>query len=747
MNLGGSATINKRGLLFFAVTVLCFAEFLTAALIRLGPALLVVCAVAGVGAIALAAKLIIVDGMASIHNLTEKRYNILESIPDGFFIVDKDWRFSHVNERGEELLRKGAGELIGMRVQDVLDSLASELVPEMVSVRNQGLPVERLQHFESTDRWIDIRIQPARDELLVYLRDVTERKQSELLLKTSASLRLLLSQLPAVIWTVDLDLRLTSIAGAALADQSLCAEDLVGKPYEATIEDPEQRRTSLFELQRALAGEPVTYETHQNGRWLQNDIEPLRSAEGVVIGAIGVMLDVTEVRESADRFARLAHQDALTGLPNRLSLEERLPSILDAATAKDEPVAVLFIDIDRFKTINDTLGHRTGDELLRGVAGRLQERTEKKRSVFRSGGDEFVVVVEGVKDRPSVVSVAMNALATFQKPFVVDGRELFVTASIGTSLFPQSARTADELIAFADSAMYRAKESGRNNVKFYDGTMHALVLERMGLEQDLRQALPRNELSLVFQPIVDVSTKRIVAAEALVRWHHPVLGELLPDNFIAIAEETGIIVEISRWVLTQACTVAAEIRRTIDPAFQVSVNLSPRDFYEQDCVATIGAVLAEVGLSADALQLEVTENITLNEQAVATLLRINAMGVSIVVDDFGTGYSSLSYLKRLPVHGIKIDKSFIEDVARSPHDQGIVKAITTLGQTLGLRVIAEGIESEAQWELVHSLRCDQAQGYFFYRPLQVEALRGCLTEREMPQKDAGSRVISLHRAN
>jgi len=726
----GQAGINTRIVIFSVLVALCFIALLAAALEHSATFVLALYAAAGIVVISAAAKLLISDGIASIRGLTERGYNVVESIPDGFFIIDKNWRFSHVNERAEELLRKNAGELIGVRVQDVLDPLASDLVPEMLSVRRQGAPLERLQHFQSTDKWIEIRMQPANDELLVHLRDVTEGKKSELLLKTSASLRLLLAQMPAVVWTVDRDLRLTSIRGAA--EQRLCPDDLVGGPYGASIDDPEQRRACLVELRRALEGEAVRYETRQNGRWLQNDVEPLRDGEGGVIGAIGVMLDVTDVRESAERFARLARQDVMTQLPNRLALEESLPALLEEAAAKNGPVAALFIDIDRFKTINDTLGHRVGDELLRGIAARLQERLINRASIFRSGGDEFV-------------AVAMGVLATFQEPFVIDSRELFVTASIGTSLFPQNARTAEELIAFADSAMYSAKEAGRNNVKSYDGTMHATVLERMGLEQDLRQSLARGELQLLFQPIVDTSTKRIVTAEALVRWQHPTLGELGPEVFIPIAEESGTIVEISRWVLKQACSTAARIRAIAAPEFRVSVNLSPRDFYEQDCAATIAAVLAETGLPPRALELEVTENIVLNDLAVATLLRIHAMGVQIVVDDFGKGYSSLSYIKRLPVHAIKIDKGFIDDVTRDPYDQGIVKAITTLAQTLGLRVIAEGIETEAQWEFIRALRCDQAQGYLFHSPMPRGDLMARIAEQEAPQSAGSPRVVNIRR--
>lgn len=746
MKPAGQAGMTLRIAIFGAIVALCFAGFFAAAAEHAATIALAIYAAAGVVVIWFGAKILISDGVASIRGLTERNYNVVESISDGFFIIDKDWRFSHVNERAEELLRKNAGDLIGTRVQEVLDPLASDLVPEMISVRRQGLPLERTQHFQSTDRWIEIRIQPAHDELLVHLRDVTERKKSELLLKTSASLRLLLAQLPAVVWTVDRDLRLTSIRGAALSERQLFSEDLVGGPYGASIDDPEQRRASLRELRRTLEGEAVRYETRQDGRWLQNDVEPLRDAEGEVIGAIGVMLDVTDVRESAERFACLARQDVMTQLPNRLALEETLSAILQQASERGTPVAALFIDIDRFKTINDTLGHRVGDELLRGIAARLQERLINRGSIFRSGGDEFVVVIDGIGDQRSVVSVAMGVLATFHEPFVIDDRELFVTASIGTSLFPANARNAEELIAFADSAMYSAKEAGRNNVKSYDGNMHANVLQRMSLDQDLRSALARGELQLQFQPIVDVATKRIVTAEALVRWQHPALGELQPEIFIPIAEESGTIVEISRWVLREACSTAARIREIASAEFRVSVNLSPRDFYEQDCAAMIGAALAETGLPARALELEVTENIVLNDLAVATLLRIHAMGVQIVVDDFGKGYSSLSYIKRLPVHAIKIDKGFIEDVTRDPYDQGIVKAISTLAQTLGLRVIAEGIETDAQWEFVRSLHVDQAQGYLFHRPMARGDLMAGIAAQESAQPPS-PRVVPISRAH
>jgi diguanylate cyclase (GGDEF)-like protein/PAS domain S-box-containing protein len=689
------------------------------------------------------AAAIVLTRNRTMRSLIEKRYSLLESIPDAFFIVDTDYRFTHVNERAEILFNRSAAELLGKRLDEILDPLASELLPEMQRAAAEREAIERLQYFGASSRWVEIRMQPARDEVLVYLRDVSETKRAESQSQDQERrLRLLLSQIPAVLFTVDLDMQITSVAGAGLSDHGLSEEALIGAPFEALLAGQEQKQACITAVQRVLAGEPVSYETRLRDRWLQNDVEPLRDADGSVMGAIGVMLDVTEVRSSAERFAQLARQDAMTGLPNRLALEERLPGLLEHALQNRESVAVLFVDLDRFKNINDTLGHRVGDDLLRAVSQRMLARIDNRATIYRPGGDEFVIVVDGIKHKRTVAAISMDVLQAFAEPFDVEGRELFVTASLGASIYPQNAQTADELIAFADSAMYRAKEAGRNTAKFYDGTMHAHVLERMGLEQDLRHALARGELNLLFQPIVDIPTRRIAGAEALLRWQHPLLGELSPATFVPIAEETGVIVDISRWVLREACAHAARMRRDGASDFRIAVNLSPRDFYEQDLAGTLAAVLAETGLPPEALDLEVTENVVLNDLALETLNRIAKMHVNVVVDDFGTGYSSLSYIKRLPVKAIKIDKSFIDDVAIDSYDQGIVKAIATLGNTLGLRVIAEGIESESQYDFLRSLKCEHAQGYFFYRPQTWSNLVQIM--QRTGEIGTGARVIPLY---
>lgn len=673
-----------------------------------------------VAVVALAALLRGRRRLESVRSLTEKRYNVLESIPDGFFIVDDSWKFTHVNERAEQLLRKDASELIGKRLDSILDPLASELMPDMHAVRREGLPFERLQYFQTSHSWVEVRIQPAADELLVYLRDVTNRKNAEALLRESERrLRLLLHQVPAVLWTVDLEMRFTSVVGTGLASQDLEEHQLMGQPFDRILDRRDTTTEKIAAIGRVFDGDSERFEARRGERWLQHHVEPLRDNNGNILGAIGVALDITEIKEGSDYLARLARQDAMTGLPNRLALEETLLPLLAQAQNREEKLAVLFIDLDRFKTINDTLGHRVGDELLRAVGARLRTRLGEADLMFRPGGDEFIIVLRHLQDREGGSSAASRVLGALSESFVVEGREMFVTASIGMSFYPDNGANPEDLIKQADSAMYRAKEVGRNNVQFYDGSMHERALQRLRLEQDLRQALARNEFRLVLQPIIDTHTQQIVAAEALIRWAHPTLGELQPDTFIPIAEETGIIVEISRWVLRQACSLVARHREMGNAHFRIAVNLSARDFYEPDLPQTVAAAIALSGITPDALDIEVTESIVVNEVAVKTLSAIRDMGIRIIMDDFGIGYSSLSYIKRLPISAVKIDKSFIRDVTRSSYDQAIVKAITTLAQSLDFTVIAEGVEYESQHDFLKTIFCGQAQGFHFSKPLEI----------------------------
>lgn len=360
--------------------------------------------------------------------------------------------------------------------------------------------------------------------------------------------------------------------------------------------------------------------------------------------------------------------------------------------------------------------------------------------MYRTGGDEFVVVVDRVRHKRTIAASAMDVLAVFNEPFAVDGRELFVSASVGASVFPKNADGAEALMSYADSAMYRAKEHGGNNAKFYDSTMHARALERLALEQDLHHTVGRGEMDLVFQPVVELGGGRIVGAEALLRWNHPALGTLAPQGFISIAEETGAIVGISRWVLREACLRAANMRAYVDPDFRIAVNLSPRDFYEPDFAQRLAGILRQAHLPPSALDVEVTENIILNDAAVATLHQVHDLGVRIVMDDFGVAYSSLNYIKRLPVNALKIDKTFVDNVTSDPYDQGIVKAITTLGKTLGMRIIAEGVETDAQRHFLRSLECDYAQGYYFARPGRWEEIEQAVRLQAGP---AARRVVPM----
>ncbi len=440
-----------------------------------------------------------------------------------------------------------------------------------------------------------------------------------------------------------------------------------------------------------------------------------------------VMSDLSHLKESEEKLDQLAHYDALTRLPNRLLFNSRLAHAIRRAEREQNSVAVMFIDLDHFKIVNDTLGHPAGDRLLQQVGNRLGGCLRRQDTIARLGGDEFVVILEDVGDSRFLADVASKTLECLSQPYAVDGEETVVTASIGISLFPQDGRDVTRLVQNADAAMYRAKELGRASFQFYTAELTAHAVERMSMENALRAALRRSEFTLHYQPQVSLETGEVVGVEALIRWRHPQRGLLLPTAFIELGEQTGLILAIGDWVLRTACT---QVKGWVDAGAKpvtLAVNVSARQFASApSLVAKVAAVLEETGLSPGALQLEITETAIMGnaEEAVEAVKALKSLGVSVAIDDFGTGYSSMMYLKRFAVDKLKTDKSFVQHLPQDASDSAITQAIIALGHSLHVKVIAEGVESPEQQAFLREQGCDEMQGYLFSPPLpEPECLR------------------------
>jgi diguanylate cyclase (GGDEF)-like protein/PAS domain S-box-containing protein len=436
---------------------------------------------------------------------------------------------------------------------------------------------------------------------------------------------------------------------------------------------------------------------------------------------LGTAFDITERKRTEDRVRNLAYHDSLTGLPNRRLFNDRLSVALAQAHRHRQPLAVLFLDVDRFKVINDSLGHEVGDRLLQRIALRLISCVREGDTVARLGGDEFILLLPGLGRPEDVARVADKVLDALRRPFPVGDRELQVSASMGVSVYPGDGEDVETLIRNADVAMYRAKERGRDNFQAYTPGMNATASERLALESRLRDALEREELLLHFQPMVDVMSGRVMGVEALLRWQHPERGLLLPEAFLSTAEVTGIIVPIGHWVLRTACD-RVRAWQGDGHRLDLSVNLSSRQLHQPDLVDQVGRALAETGLPPESLHLEVTETSAMRsaDTVAETLRQLKELGVGLAMDDFGVGYSSLSHLKRLSLDSLKIDQSFVRDIADDADNAAIASAVIALGHTLGLQVTAEGVETAAQLAFLSARRCDRAQGWLLSPPLPAE---------------------------
>jgi len=657
---------------------------------------------------------------ARLDDAAGRHARVVSAVADGVYVVDEDLRITHVNAEAARLLPPQT--LVGRTLDGIVDPLASELVPDVRYAVRTGDRVARTIEGPGGGV-IEIVVRAAGREAVVTLRDVTDAQRAgEHARETEQRLRLVAENVDAVLWTTDRDARFTSIAGGTLDSLGLVASQLIGQPCAPLIAE--------HVLREVMGGVPVRAETARGERWLRHHVEPLLGGDGTVAGAVGVSLDVTELKRTQQQLFDSAHRDRLTGLPNRLSLEQRVDETIDDARRDDRRFALLFVDLDRFQAINDSLGHGVGDELLREVAMRLQDTLRAGDVIARPGGDEFIILLPRVVHEGEVESVAQRLLRALARPLSVRGRELFVNASVGAAIFPDHGRDAEAIVAHADAAMYRAKKLGGNRFALYDRSMEAAAGDRVALENDLRHAVFGDELELLYQPVVDLASRRVVGCEALVRWHHRTRGVIAPATFIPIAEESGVIVALDRWVLREACVTAARVR-AYRPDFRVSVNFSPRDLRESDLPDVLAAMLAEHGLPASALSVEVTEHVLLDDTVLPALRRICALGVQVAIDDFGVGYSSLAYLKRLPITALKIDRAFIREVADDAYDQAIVGSIVSVAKALGLHVTAEGVEDDAQAAFVQSLGCDEAQGFRFDGPLTAIALEESLARRPM----------------
>lgn len=456
---------------------------------------------------------------------------------------------------------------------------------------------------------------------------------------------------------------------------------------------------------------------------------PLKGVEGNITRMVLLYTDITDRKQAAQEIERLAYFDVLTGLPNRILLKDRLKQMLSRAERRKELVALLFIDLDRFKEVNDTLGHSSGDLLLQIIAGRLTSCMRSCDTVARLGGDEFVVLLDGINNREKVIDVAAKVLEVLAKPVRLDSREVFTGGSIGISLYPLDGDNVDTLFKNADTAMYHAKEQGRNNFQFYCSEMNASALDVLIMSSNLRHAMDRGELYLVYQPQISFLSGGLIGVEALLRWEHPTLGIIPPDRFIPMAEDTGLITTIGAWVLETACQqVVSWINKGL-PAVQVAVNLSAKQFRDPNLTETIRATLQRTGLPPQLLELELTESMLIeNITTTRSILQVlKDMGIKLAIDDFGTGYSSLSYLRHFPIDRLKIDKSFVQEITGKADDStAIVEAIIALSHSLGLSVIAEGVESQEQVLFLLKQSCNELQGYYFSNPLLPEALEELL---------------------
>ncbi len=662
---------------------------------------------------------------------------IVQSSSDIFFVVDDDGVIRYASPAFEWMLGYPRHAAVGWNITTLVHPDDRERAIEAFAQFAEGRLNEpcRCRAGRADGTWVDVEAvasnltrNPAIGGHVISVRDVTERRKAATALAEAQELfRIAFEEAP-------IGMCITDVEGVVMrANHSLgrilgyTPEALVGVRM-ADLTHPDDVAMSQAELARLKETGVEGYRIekryiHRDGRtvWTSLSVSLVRDADGNPLYTVGQTEDITERKAIADRLAHAAIHDPLTGLPNRVLFMDRLQHALTRAERRGTRVGVVFLDLDRFKLVNDSLGHTAGDRLLVAVADRLRGALRPSDTVARFGGDEFVVLCDDVLGEDATVEIASRMAHAVARPVLLPEGEVFVTASIGVAVSGRPGDSADNLLRDADTAMYRAKDQGRARTEVFDERTHDRAVHHLRTGNDLHRALQRGEFEVHYQPVVDLETGRVSGFEALVRWQHPTRGLVHPGDFISLAEETGLIVPLGAWVLEEACRQVVEWQHH-RPAgarpLTISVNLSPRQLAEPTLHDEVTRILAETGIDPDAVWLEITESTLMHdaESAVSTLRALRLLGVHLSVDDFGTGYSSLSYLKRFPVEALKVDRSFVDGLGHEPGDSAIVTAVVTMAHALGLRAVAEGLETPVQLGELRTLGCDMAQGFLFGVP-------------------------------
>jgi len=672
---------------------------------------------------------------------SEERYRtIIEQMEDGYFETDLSGHFNFVNEAECRNLGYSREEMLGMSRKKYADEKNSKALLDLfVGVYNTGVPVKahdlELVKKDGTISYDEISVSLIRNSkgeptgFRGIARNITERKLLEEKIRQSEErYRTIIEEMEEWYFETDLTGNITYFNDIFSHILGYSQKDLTGLNFRDFIKKEDldsvyRLFNEVFKTSKSTKNFPYEFvRSDGNITSAEFSIFPKRDKEGKICGFRGVGHDITERKRAEERIQYLATHDALTGLPNRAMFNQLLNHAIQAARRYQRQVAVLFIDLDRFKIINDTMGHDAGDQLLQEIAARFKQTLRAVDVVARLGGDEFVILIEEVSDLNQLETVSHRILSAVIKPMTIMEQECRITTSIGISIFPKDAEDEQSLMKNADIAMYFAKEEGKNNFQFYSMDIQSKSLERLSIETHLRFALQRNELSLHYQAKVDFKTNAITGVEALLRWNNPALGSVTPVQFIPVAEETGLITPIGRWVMRTACAQNVAWQREGLPPVCMAVNLSLRQLTDANLIDDIRTALNDSGLAPNLLELEITESMVMHNptRMIAVLAKIKSIGVRLAIDDFGTGYSSLAQIKHFPVDTLKVDRSFIRNIPQDAEDKAITEAIIAMGKTLSLTVVAEGVETLEQMDFLKDHSCDEMQGYYFSKPIVPE---------------------------